>query len=987
MKTRYFILLLLCTISFAQGQNVPTDSTKKPPPDSIKLIQNTASEQYKKYLPNPTPLSPNAASFQKFGDYPVNLSTGLPDISIPLYTATEGELSVPIVLRYHAGGHRISERASWVGWGWSLAVGGSVNRRMQGIPDDADGENYLNKPIQNTLSLCTNSVDYGYASGIRSGLADGEPDIYSFSFPGGGGRFLNGQGTDAPFMIPSQPVKVEKQVVGGKIRGFDIFAPNGTMYEFGANTGSRETQSQTAGSASSNFHVSTWHLDSIKSAVTDDKIAFSYQAGGSITQNSRQWSVSIIANASPNNGQPYQNSVSVQATPTNVTFINSQLHPHRITYANGEVEFVQSTSSEVRADIAESSYLKQINIYNYEGGVKTLQKVVKFTYSYFDDVDGNDARLKLDRLTIADVNETDSEVYAMGYWTDSFSWKDDLNVYNNQDYFGFFNGANNQSLIELSNYNVGTPQNPNLVAITNGGADRSTVATYLKEGILKTLTYPTKGYTTFDYEGNRYKVGGTEYLAGGLRLKEMVQYPLTGEPMLKRYEYGSALGAGIGELPTTWTPQTANLARTQRLDFNGSGTAAPIATATQHIITPNGQVDMGSFDSNPVYYTQVSEYFESGTATLTNGRNDYIFSRHQDIVVSVAPPFQRDIRPWRRGQLLSKKTYDRTNNLVSEQVNTYTATDITQTAAVHIDSRNVYEGGGHVSACATGYLGSGTTPEMLYSTYNYWSGSSLPTSTTSMLDGVSTTRTTAYNTNLFPVSMTEERSIAGASKTTGYVYPDNSNYAAVGYAQELLNRHMLNMVLETTESETEGASTVQTFQHKRVFGTFTGGNAQGFTNNLLPKEEWVAPMGTVLEKRVEFTDYDTDGNVLSYTVDGVPTSLLWGYANQLVVGMVQNADQSSVAAALTSSGLDPAAFNSGSLTTAQRTAIADFQEDIPTSLSTWYAYRPHIGMTLQVTPNGLLMTYSYDNFGRLQHVKDNQGDVVETYRYNYQEQP
>jgi hypothetical protein len=871
MKKLFLLLILLFATLCSHGQNVPADSSKKPPPDSVKLIQNVVAEQYKKYLPNPMPLSPNAASFQKFGDYPVNLSTGLPDISIPLYTATEGELSVPIVLRYHAGGHRISEQASWVGWGWSLAVGGSVNRRMQGIPDDAGGSDYLSKPIQNTLDLCNNSVDYGYASGIRGGIADGEPDIYSFSFPGGGGRFLNGQGTDAPFMIPSQPIKVEKQVVGGKIRGFDIFTPNGVMYEFGSNINSRETQSQTAGSANSNFHVSTWHLDSIKSAVTDDKIVFSYQNGGSITQNSRQWSASIIANASPNNGNPYQNSVSVQATPTNVTFVNSQLHPHRITYANGEVEFVQSTSSEVRADMPSSNYLKHINIYTYEGGVKTLQKVIKFTYTYFDDVDGNDARLKLDKLTIEDVNETESAVYAMDYWTDSFSWKDNLDVYNNQDYFGFFNGANNQSLISLSSYNTGS----NMVTISNGGADRSSVATYLKEGILKTLTYPTKGYTTFDYEGNRHKVGGTEYPAGGLRLKEMIQYPLTGEPMLKRYDYGSALGAGIGELPTTWTPQTANLARIQQLDFRGSGTAAPIASATQHIITPNGQVDMGSFDSNPVYYTQVSEYFESDAAALTNGRNDYVFSRQQDIVVSVAPPFQRDIRPWRRGQLLSKKTYDRTNNLVSEQVNTYTATDITKTAAVHIDTRNVYEGGGHVSACATtGFLGSGANAEMRYSTYEYRSGSSLPTMTVSMLDGVNTTRTTTYNANLFPVSMTEERSVAGASKTTGYVYPDNSSYAAVGYAQELLNRHMLNTVLETTESETEGASTVQTFQHKRVFGTFTGGNAQGFTNNLLPKEEWVAPMGTVLEKRVEFTDYDTDGNVLSYTVDGVPTSLL-----------------------------------------------------------------------------------------------------------------
>jgi hypothetical protein len=99
--------------------------------------------------------------------------------------------------------------------------------------------------------------------------------------------------------------------------------------------------------------------------------------------------------------------------------------------------------------------------------------------------------------------------------------------------------------------------------------------------------------------------------------------------------------------------------------------------------------------------------------------------------------------------------------------------------------------------------------------------------------------------------------------------------------------------------------------------------------------------------------------------------------------MVQNADQSSVAAALSSSGLDPAAFDADNLTTAQRTAIADFQDDIPTSLSTWYAYRPHIGMSLQVAPNGLKTYYTYDGLWRLESIGENQSYVTDKFNYGY----
>src|SRR5258707_14410837 len=94
--------------------------------------------------------SPNAASLGKYGDIPVSYHTGVPNISIPLYTILDGNLSVPISVSYHAGGLKVEEPASSVGAGWALNVGGVITRTVKDKPDE-----------KQTLSL---GQTYGYFS-------------------------------------------------------------------------------------------------------------------------------------------------------------------------------------------------------------------------------------------------------------------------------------------------------------------------------------------------------------------------------------------------------------------------------------------------------------------------------------------------------------------------------------------------------------------------------------------------------------------------------------------------------------------------------------------------------------------------------------------------------------------------------------------------------------------------------------------------------
>ena len=85
-------------------------------------------------MKNYTP-SPEAYSLMEYSEIPVSLYTGVPDISIPIYTIRVGNYSLPISLRYHASGIKVGQEASRIGLGWSIHAGGAISRSVRGWDD------------------------------------------------------------------------------------------------------------------------------------------------------------------------------------------------------------------------------------------------------------------------------------------------------------------------------------------------------------------------------------------------------------------------------------------------------------------------------------------------------------------------------------------------------------------------------------------------------------------------------------------------------------------------------------------------------------------------------------------------------------------------------------------------------------------------------------------------------------------------------------
>jgi hypothetical protein len=141
------------------------------------------------------PPSPNASSLGKFGEYPVDKSTGVPSIILPIYEINYGGIKVPISLSYHASGTKINEEESWVGMGWSLNAGGAITRVMKGRPDelrygflDHDGyvpeeEDFNSRYHLDGCSL-KDSLEL-----MSSNQWDFEPDIFYYNFANLSGSF------------------------------------------------------------------------------------------------------------------------------------------------------------------------------------------------------------------------------------------------------------------------------------------------------------------------------------------------------------------------------------------------------------------------------------------------------------------------------------------------------------------------------------------------------------------------------------------------------------------------------------------------------------------------------------------------------------------------------------------------------------------------------------------------------------------------------
>lgn len=448
-------------------------------------------------LINVSTTSPEAASIGKFGNIPVSYSTGVPNISVPVYEINIGKIKLPVSLDYHAGGIRVDEVASSVGLGWALNGVGVVSRNMVGRPDEST-EGYLNSPSFDSLYTWHNDrTDYGtsietkYARYLVSWTMyhekETEPDVFSYTINGQSGKFIFKK--DGSIMqIPKTNNRIIKTG-----NDFTINDENGVVYIF-----DQKETTEYVGASTTPYYTSTWRLSKMIDANTQDTIYFIYEGACDVNVTRYEnfgHSLGYAGDCGNNNTSQFGPTY----TPSTVNHHN-ELFPKEIVWRGGKISFNNTCG---RQDKASEKRLDEINIYADQNSQLTLIKRIKLFQSYFfsdpipyGTVDEKNYRLRLDSVGFMSTSNAEAYYYRMTYNTSQPMAPRQSYA---QDKWGFNNGQfGNSSLMPTQTVPYyGT-------YYTIGAANREADAQAMQACTINSIEYPTKGKTVFEFEPHKY---------------------------------------------------------------------------------------------------------------------------------------------------------------------------------------------------------------------------------------------------------------------------------------------------------------------------------------------------------------------------------------------------------------------------------------------------------------------------------------------------
>ncbi|MDP9955938.1 hypothetical protein J2X97_001575 [Epilithonimonas hungarica] len=437
-------------------------------------------------LPDITPPSPTAYALGNYGNVPVGLFTGSPSISIPLFTYKTNNISLPLNLFYGSNGIKVDEVSSNVGLGWNLNFGGVITRMVRDLPDELKPNSYV---PDNVTGDITNSISMQFFQTGGRGNIDTEMDIYSFNFNGISGKFFYDRQHQPHLVDQKQAIKIERiGYSNGDGQDFLLTLPTGEKYYF---TEKERTTYVTYGAGHSipQSSITAWYLTKIIHP-RGDEVYFTYEANFMDYVNSQSQTMIMsyprtqVYSCSSTGTQIYNISPTAGVISDNTVHINDKkiktISSNNST--DGTVVFIYDTNSTYQ-DVEGNQ--KVANILQIDRNGNTVENI---TFNYLNTTN---KRNFLNGITFKDSNKT----YFFEYENPTGF---PVRLIRSQDHWGYYNGKNNTNLVpkDIQDYNL-SDENYN-------GADKNPDQNYSKIGLLKKITYPTKGYTELEYEGNTY---------------------------------------------------------------------------------------------------------------------------------------------------------------------------------------------------------------------------------------------------------------------------------------------------------------------------------------------------------------------------------------------------------------------------------------------------------------------------------------------------
>jgi YD repeat-containing protein len=134
-----------------------------------------------------------------------------------------------------------------------------------------------------------------------------------------------------------------------------------------------------------------------------------------------------------------------------------------------------------------------------------------------------------------------------------------------------------------------------------------------------------------------------------------------------------------------------------------------------------------------------------------------------------------------------------------------------------------------------------------------------------------------------------------------------------------------------------------------------------------------------------YESYGTNGNPLKVkTKDGIYTYFVWAYNGLYPVAKITSPLNTTIIVAIFDSNL-----SNGTTMSGIQADVAYLKNQLGTYINnesymvSLYTYCPHVGKTSETTPNGVTTYYEYDGFGRLSAIRNDEGNLLKKYTYNY----
>lgn len=482
------------------------------------LVHSIGFSQMFKDPKNIFPYAPETSSLVKYQETPVSNYTGVPNISIPIYTVKSGSLEIPITLNYHSGGILVSEIAGPTGLGWSINTITPITRKINGYTDengvmehDDNIEGFLNSGIDNQQLRLIMANNGGY----NASISDLMSDEFSLSIDKFFGSFFYNPKNKKLITFPMSDLKIDyyTKIFGSNKKQIDtinVTTGTGLKYTFGGD--GTETFTYTGDMLGSNyFGATTWKIKKIKS-TDNSSINFSYTTNDILKKELAPQSKSIPYSSKSfttgcNTPDPYNPGATIPSRDIQYSMTESLLN--KIETQDAVINFVYSG----RLDFNDLKKLDKIVIKDKSG--KTISEK-KFNYGYFEAIteasgasDYTEDPTK--RLKLLSYEECDREGKCIAT---KFEYYEDKKMAQrlsySTDHWGYFNGTVN---------NYGFPNVPiiYLNTLTMGAilgfvddlgsnyirkANKDVNPEYVKTYSLKSIIYPEGGKNEYIYEPN-----------------------------------------------------------------------------------------------------------------------------------------------------------------------------------------------------------------------------------------------------------------------------------------------------------------------------------------------------------------------------------------------------------------------------------------------------------------------------------------------------